>query len=222
MRSAIRYFMTPTEDGSVPDLTWNETAPLKTVANAARHGVADRDAGVTVGEVTGFQLLLLLARRGQTAAMRKTARAQFGADPGASAKAVAGRNGSTLIWSGPDQFYALTPVTKAKPVKSLQSAFSKSASLSEQSGGRSLIHISGPRARDCLAKMLSIDLHPGVFKTGHTASTQMAHMAVNIWRDGNDVFKVLVFTSFAESLWRAILDHGAEYGVDIVEPSVLS
>lgn len=203
------------------ELTWNETAPLQAVADARRHGVAEGDAGVSAGELRGFQLVLLLARRGQSSAMRKTAKTQFGADPGESAKAVAGKNGCTMIWSGPDQFYALSPARKAKPVATLQSRFTRSASISDQSNGRSLVRLSGPRVHDCLAKMLSIDLHPDVFKVGDAAATQMAHMAVNIWRDADDGFNILVFTSFAESLWRTILDHGAEYGVEIAEPAQL-
>jgi len=205
----------------VPDLIWNETAPLQKAADARRYGVVEGDAGVSAGEVRNFQLVLLLARRGRAAAMRKNAKTQFGADPGENARAVAGKNGCTLIWSGPDQFYALTPAAGARPVKELQAKFAKSASLGDQSSGRSLISLSGPRVRDCLAKMLSIDLHPDVFAIGDAASTQMAHMAVNVWRDKNDAFNILVFTSFAESLWRTILHHGAEYGVDIVEPADL-
>ncbi len=220
-KSAIRCSTIPMEVANVPDLIWNETAPLDAVANARRHGVQDGEAGVTAEEVRDFQLVLLLARRGQAAAMRKTAKTQFGADPGSEAKAVNGKAGCTLIWSGPDQFYALTPAAKAKPVADLQAKFAKNASLSEQSNGRSLIRLSGPRVCDCLVKMLSIDLHPDVFAVGDAASTQMAHMAVNIWRDGEDVFNILVFTSFAESLWRTILDHGAEFGVEIAAPTAL-
>lgn len=202
-------------------LVWNETAPLQSVANAGRHGVGDGDAGVSVCEIRNFQLVLVLARRGQAEAMRKTAKTQFGADPGNDAKTEAGKNGCVMIWSGPDQFYALTPAAKAKPVAQLQSKFSKSASISDQSNGRSLIRMSGARVRDCLCKMLSVDLHPDVFKVGDAVSTQMAHMAVNVWRDKDDAFNILVFTSFAESMWRTILDHAAEYGVDIDEPKSL-
>ncbi len=199
-------------------LQWNETAPLQSAAAARRHGVANGDAGIKAGEVRDFQLVLLLARRGQADAMRKTAKTQFGADPGKDASVVAGKNGCAMIWSGPDQFYALTPSVKAKPVAQLQAKFVKSASISDQSNGRSLIRVSGLNVRDCLCKMLSVDLHADTFKVGDAVSTQMEHMAVNVWRDKDDTFNILVFTSFAESLWRAILDHGAQYGVDIEEP----
>lgn len=205
----------------MPELNWTPTAPLQTVAETRHHGASGVEVGITVAETRSFQLVLVLARRGQAAAMRKTAKTQFGTDPGEDAKTVAGKNRSLMIWSGPDQFYVLTPEAKAKPLSRLQNAFSKSASLSDQSNGRSLIRISGPRVRDCLAKMLSIDLHSDVLPAGCTAATQMAHMAVNVWRDDDDTFNILVFTSFAESLWRTILDQGAEYGIDVLEPADL-
>lgn len=208
-------------DVSVPELNWTSTAPLQTVAETRHHGATGGGAGIAVAEIRSFQLVLILARRGQVAAMRKTAKTQFGADLGERPKAVLGKSRSVMIWAGPDQFYVLAPEARAKPFGRLQKAFSKNASFSDQSNGRSLIRISGPRVRDCLAKMLSIDLHPDVFQVGDAAATQMAHMAVNVWRDDDDTFNILVFTSFAESLWQTILDHGAEYGVEILEPADL-
>lgn len=75
----------------MPDLIWNETAPLQKAADARRYGVVEGDAGVSAREVRNFQLVLLLARRGRAAAMRKNAKTQFGADPGENARAVAGK-----------------------------------------------------------------------------------------------------------------------------------
>jgi sarcosine oxidase subunit gamma len=48
----------------------------------------------------------------------------------------------------------------------------------------------------------------------------MDHTSVTLWRggdrpDGQVVFNLLVFATFAESLWHTMLDSAAEYGVDI-------
>ena len=100
-----------------------------------------------------------------------------------------------------------------------RTAFAGTASLSEQSDGRSLIRISGARARDMLAKVCSLDLHPAVFPVGAAAATSIDHTSVNLWRgedaDGEAVFYLLVFATFAESLWHTLLDSGAEYGISI-------
>ena len=54
----------------------------------------------------------------------------------------------------------------------------------------------------------------------------MDHTSVNLWRgngsDGQAIFNLLVFATFAESLWHTILDAAAEYGVDIGAPGDLA
>ncbi|MEZ5811201.1 MAG: sarcosine oxidase subunit gamma family protein [Rhizobiaceae bacterium] len=201
------------------DPVWHVSSPLEAVATTGRHGASEGKAGIAMREIRSFRLFLVMARRGRAAAMRKTARALFGADPGDTPGAVAGSGGCIMIWSGPDQFYALTPVAGARQLDELKTAFAPSASVSDQSGGRALIRVAGPRVRDCLAKLLSIDLHPDVFGIGGTAATLVAHMPVNVWRDGDDAFNILVFAGYAETLWTTILDHGAEYGVDMLGPA---
>lgn len=201
------------------DVTWPVASPLETVATAGRHGAIEGEAGVVMREIRDFRLFLVMARRGQAAALRKAARAAFGADPGDKPGAIAGKRGATLIWSGPDQFYALTPATGSKQLDDLKTAFAGSASVSDQSGGRALIRVAGPRVRDCLAKLLSVDLHPDVFGVGDAAATPVAHMPVHVWRDGDDTFNILVFAGYAGALWTTLLDHGAEYGVDVPGPA---
>ena len=123
------------------------------------------------------------------------------------------------IWSGPDQFFALSKGGK-HTMDTLASAFSIAASLSDQSHARALISISGGKARTMLAKLSSIDLHAAAFPVGAAAATSMDHTSVTLWRgkdpaDGQAVFNVLVFATFAESLWHTMLDSAAEYGVAI-------
>ncbi|RUU09971.1 sarcosine oxidase subunit gamma, partial [Mesorhizobium sp. M6A.T.Ca.TU.002.02.2.1] len=125
----------------------------------------------------------------------------------------------TLIWSGPDQFFVLSKGGK-HTTDILSQAFSQSASLSDQSHARALISVSGAKARAMLAKLSSIDLHPAAFSIDAAAATSIDHTSVNLWRgndrpDGQAVFNLLVFATFAESLWHTMLDAAAEYGVDI-------
>ena len=50
------------------------------------------------------------------------------------------------------------------------------ASISDQSGGRTLLRLSGPHARDVLAKGLPIDLDPRAFPLGSAATSAISHM----------------------------------------------
>src|SRR5690606_18257941 len=129
--------------------------------------------------------------------------------------------------SGPDQFLALAPRKAGSP---LLAASAKSlagiASISDQSDGRALIRIAGPKARDVLAKFCSLDLDASVFATGAAGSTSIDHTAATLWRGkdegGAPVFFLLVFTSFAESLWTMMLESGAAFGVEVGEASFVA
>ena len=204
----------------MPDFIWIARSPLQHVATAGRHGAGVAQAGIVLSEVRDFSLVLVLARRGQGSATVKAAKTHFGCEPPSDPRAVVGKS-ATLIWSGPDQFYALFPSAgNRSPIEALHESLADKASLSDQSDGRALIQISGPNAREMLAKLSSLDLDSSVFPIGAAATTSIDHTAVNLWRDpdaadGSPVFRLLVFTSFANSIWHAILDSSAEYGVEV-------
>ena len=204
------------------ELDWTATTPLSRIYAAGRHGVEESAAGLAMAELTDFELLQVMARRGQWGAVAQACAQAYGKAAPADPQAVEA-DGALLIWSGPDQFFVLSAREAGAALEKARSAFSGIASLSEQSDGRSLIRISGSRARDMLAKVCSLDLHPAVFPVGAAAASSIDHTSVNLWRGqdadvkegGEATFYLLVFTTFAESLWHTLLDSGAEYGVTI-------
>jgi heterotetrameric sarcosine oxidase gamma subunit len=207
----------------VVELNWIATTPLSRVYATGRHGVKDGDAGLAMAELTDFELVQVMARRGQWSAVAQACTEAYGKPAPAKPQAVEA-NGALLVWSGPDQFLVLSPRGQGSAMERARTAFAGMASLSEQSEGRSLLWIAGSRARDTLAKVCSLDLHPAVFPAGTAAATSIDHTSVNLWRgeDGNAgdrsgeaVFYLLVFATFAESLWHTLLDSGAEYGITI-------
>jgi sarcosine oxidase subunit gamma len=207
----------------VAELDWTPTTPLSRIYAAGRHGVKEGAAGVSMVELTDFELVQVMARRGQWDAVVQAAKAAYGEAVSNTPRAVQA-NGALLIWSGPDQFLVLSARTSggSSATGTARSAFTGIASLSEQSDGRSLIRIAGPKARDMLAKVCSLDLHPAVFPVGTAAVTSIDHTSANLWRgediSGEPAFYLLVFSTFAESLWHTLLDSGAEYGVTIDAP----
>lgn len=203
------------------DFAWIASSPLQHATTPGLRGAAVHQPGIVLLEVRDFSLVLILAWRGQGPATAKAAKALFGVEAPSKPRAVAGRS-ATLIWSGADQFYALFANAEGQsPVEALRESFAGKASLSDQSDGRALIQISGPSARKMLAKLSSLDFDDAIFPVGAAAATSIDHTGVNLWRDANaadglPVFNVLVFTSFADSIWHSILDASAEYGTEIV------
>jgi methylglutamate dehydrogenase subunit D len=204
----------------VADFSWNTQSPLNKAFVAGRHGITAGPAGVTLSELRDVGLVQVMARRGKTVETIKAAKKLFGVEPPSTPKAVTSMT-ATLIWSGPDQFLALAARSSEDQFGKFARAFAGIASLSDQSDGRCLIQVSGPRARAVLAKFSSLDLHDTAFPIGTAATSSVDHTAVNIWReanraDGQVVFNLLVFTSFADSLGHIIVDSSLEYGVETI------
>lgn len=198
------------------DFSWDVRSPLDRALVSGAYGAAG-EAGVALTEIRNFDLVQVMARRGKAAELAKAAKGRFGVAAPETPKAVQ-TSDAALIWSGPDQFFILSKGGKHS-IGTLTQAFASSASLSDQSHARVLISISGDKARATLAKLSSIDLHADAFAIGAAAATSMDHTSVTLWRgndrDGLAVFNVLVFATFAESLWHTMLDSAAEYGVAI-------
>jgi heterotetrameric sarcosine oxidase gamma subunit len=105
----------------------------------------------------------------------------------------------------------------------LEREIGSTATVTDQSDGYAVLRLAGPRLRDTLAKIISIDLHSRAFKSGDVASTVASHMGVTLWRlddepDGSPVFEVAVFRSLAGSFWAALSQSAAEFGLAVAPP----
>ncbi|TGR74379.1 sarcosine oxidase subunit gamma, partial [Mesorhizobium sp. M2D.F.Ca.ET.223.01.1.1] len=89
------------EGASVADFSWDVRSPLDRALVAGAYG-AQGDAGVALTEIRNFNLVQVMARRGQAGEMIAAAKARFGVAAPETPRAV-GASDATLIWSGPDQ-----------------------------------------------------------------------------------------------------------------------
>lgn len=132
--------------------------------------------------------------------------------------AAEGKRGHRLLWLGPDEWLAVVPDGhEAKAALDLEAAMPEEHfGVVDVSGSRTIISLSGPRARDVLNKGCSLDLHPRVFATGQCAQSSLArcHMLLHQVAD-TPAYDVYVHRSFADYLWRWLEDAAKEYGVAI-------
>jgi sarcosine oxidase subunit gamma len=204
----------------VAEFAWTSRSPLAHAVAPGRVGAQTAAAGVTLTEIRDFSLVQVMARRGNWAETARAAQQLWALDAPSEPKAVFGRD-VTLVGSGPDQFFVFSKGSSSKdPVEALKQAFAGIASLTDQSDGRCMINLSGPRVCDLLAKFCSLDLHDSVFPVGAAAASSVDHSAVTLWRspnadDGSPVYNLLVFASFADSIWHLITESAAEYGADL-------
>ncbi|WP_207460719.1 sarcosine oxidase subunit gamma family protein [Azospirillum sp. SYSU D00513] len=121
----------------------------------------------------------------------------------------------TVLWLGPDEWLILTaPGGETELIERLRAALGDvHAAVTDVSGNRARLRLSGPEARMVLAKGCGLDLHPQRFKAGQCAQTTMARVGIILHQlDDRPTYDILVRRSFAEYTWMWLKDAMAEYG----------
>ncbi|MDP9138167.1 MAG: sarcosine oxidase subunit gamma, partial [Pseudomonadota bacterium] len=125
-------------------------------------------------------------------------------------------NQLTFQWCGDQQYYAVAEgMGEGALYRELKAALGGMASISDQSHGRVVIRIAGPKARSVLAKGSPVDWHPRVFPVGAVAATQMAHIGVHAARVAEDRYEVSLFRGFSESFWEWLTLQAQEFGYEV-------
>jgi methylglutamate dehydrogenase subunit D len=122
-------------------------------------------------------------------------------------------SGIAFIWYGPEQWLAVAERGAKRDIEQeLKPLLAGLASVVDQSDGRAVVQISGPRARDVLAKGLPIDLHPRAFTANGVAITSASHIGVILWQtDAAPTYEIAMFRSFADGFTHWLLDAAAEF-----------
>ena len=148
-------------------------------------------SGVRVREVDLGAMTLVMPYRGCDAALSDALEAAHGLrwpEPGR----MTGTTGRGILWFGRAQamLIGMAPVAGLKD----------HAAVVDQSDAWAVVEIEGDRAAEALARLTPVDLRPGVFEIGHTARTELAHMAASLTRTDEATFLVMVFRAFAHTL----------------------
>lgn len=114
------------------------------------------------------------------------------------------------LWLGPDEWLLLTPRdAQLALLDDLERALKgQKFAVNDISSGQTVISVSGPSARELLARGCSVDLHPRGFGPGHCAQTLFAKATVILcqWDDEPPAFELVVRRSFADYLWCWLTD----------------
>jgi methylglutamate dehydrogenase subunit D len=176
--------------------------------------------GVTISERRGIALCSVLARSGAEAQLADRVRDSCGVSLPREPRYTA-TTPVAFAWAGPSQWLALgAGIDGGNFELQLRAALAGVASVVDQSDGRTLVRIGGPRARDALAKGVHIDLHPSAFRPGDAAATTVAYIGVHFWQiDSAPTYEFAMFRSFAVAFWEWISDAAAEFGIAVVQQS---
>jgi sarcosine oxidase subunit gamma len=105
------------------------------------------------------------------------------------------------LWSGPDSWLAMAD---DQALAACIAAAAPYAAITEQSDGKVIFRVTGPHARENLAKLIPIDLQEDEFPPDATALTLAGHLSVQIWREDNG-FYLACFRSFAKALYESLV-----------------
>ncbi len=118
-----------------------------------------------------------------------------------------------IIWLGPDEWLIISENGASDDIPAaLNTPAAGHIAAVEVSDALGILSISGPHARDVLAKHCAIDFHPSAFTSGMAAQSFMAHAGVTVTCSSDDRFMVIGRTSFMPYLLDLIMDASLEYG----------
>lgn len=181
-----------------------------------RLGRAEGPAGVRVAECADVALATVAPGRGRRAAVREALHGAFGVAP---PDGMAAACGAGLLIAAAERGAWLVAAPRGRDVAALcRAAVADMAAVVDQSDGRALLRLGGPRVAETLAKGLEIDLHPRAFPAGSVALTALSHLPVTIWRrDEPPVFEMLVPRPAAADIWHWLQEAAAEFGLEVEE-----
>lgn len=172
-----------------------------------------KSAELTIEARDDLTMVSFAAAKGKVDAVRAAVRDACGVELPSTPERVAGKD-IAFIWSGPDQWMAIAErgandrdlETELKPL------LASIAAVVDQSDGRAVVRIAGPRARDVLAKGVPVDLHPRAFKSNGVAITHASHIGIILWQvDATPTYEIAMFRSFADSFTSWLMHSAAEY-----------
>ena len=122
--------------------------------------------------------------------------------------------GRTALWLGPDEWLVVAPPNDdgELPRTLRQALIGVAAAVTDISEARTVTIVSGPHARDVLAKGCALDLHPQEFAPGCCAQSTIETLDVILHQtDEVPSYELFVHRSFAEHLWLWLEDAALEY-----------
>lgn len=176
------------------------TAPLG-------HGGAQSAAGVRIERCETLRLHTIIVRPAREVDLARALETHVGGDLPSPGRVVSSAGGD-IVWSAPGQWLVVRPDAAGDDLGTILAGI---AAVTDQSDSRALLRVSGPNARDVLAQGFAVDLHPSVFTAGCTATTNVAHISVQIWRLGG-AHTIAVPRSLASSFWSWLTAAAAPYG----------
>jgi sarcosine oxidase subunit gamma len=185
--------------------------------NALATKSAEGSTGITLGEIAHRAIINIRgnANDGAFTAAVKTA---TGVDLPMAANTVVTADDVRILWLGPDEWWVVaSDARRVEILNGLRQAFAgQHTNVTDVSESRTIIAMSGPAARDVLARGISLDLHPRAFGPGQCVQTSLSRTNVLLHQTDNaPAYEIYVLKSFSDYLWRWIGLIAEDFGMSV-------
>lgn len=171
------------------------------------------DYGIARIEEADLQGMISL--RGDMAALKPAVENVTGL-PMPDQRTVLSGSDNAICWMSPDELLILCPYANvSKMLSALQAELADVHSLAvDVSDARAVFDLSGPSAREVLAKLAPVDLAPGLFEPGMIRRTRLAQVPAAFWMTGPEAFRIICFRSQSQYIFD-VLKAAAQPGSDV-------
>lgn len=182
---------------------------------AGRHGSAKGAAGVTMAEVTGRDLVQVGAWPETVTAVAGELAGMLGF-PAPAPRGPAVRAGDrTAFFVGPDKIWVTASYADTLGAKLGKLWPTSKAVITELGHSRTIIRVSGPCARDLIARFLAVDLDPAVFPAGRVTAAGLHGLGVTLHHVSDGTYDLYLPRTFALSLFEGIVEVAEQWGVEV-------
>lgn len=187
-------------------------SPLAGLADTLAAADVTGTRGVSLREVPFLTMLGLRAEPGSESA--RALGQVLGSPLPDQVGSTASSGAHTVLWLGPDEWLVVS-IEPARPlVAALSAALGRGrGDVVDVSANRTTLELSGPSARDVLEKGCPADLHSSVFGVGTAVTTTLGPVPLLLWRTGQDTWRLLPRSSFADYTARWLVDAMAEFAL---------
>ena len=123
-----------------------------------------------------------------------------------------------VLWLGPDEWMLVSgPGDEAQRGlgERLDGAHHQHVDVSDH---YTLVELQGARARDLLAKLVPLDMHPRAFRPGEVKGTVLGAANTHLWCVAEDRFCLTLRRSYADYGWCLLARAGREWGLPEERP----
>ena len=180
----------------------------------ARHGLSGKgDPGVTIEERRPAALVQVngVAEPGALSGLLSSL--GLGAAGEAGPRRGSSGEGGEVLWTGAGQWWVVCRVREVSADEVLALIGTPDATTLDLGHARTALRVSGPMARELLAKGCPLDVDG--MKAGDCASSRLGPFNVVFFCRATASFDLYVFRSFGLAMWEWLIDEAAEFGCEV-------